>query len=75
MKFSTNTSLLHRLHRASQIATERFSSELGDAGLTPRQIIVLAAIAADEGASQTTIVEATGVDRSTLADIVKRLPQ
>ena len=73
MAFSTSTSLLHRLHRASQIATERFASELGDADLTPCQIIVLAAIAADEGASQTTIVEATGVDRSTLTDIVKRL--
>jgi MarR family transcriptional regulator, temperature-dependent positive regulator of motility len=73
MEFSADNSLLHLVHRASQIAEERVASALGDASLTPRQIIVLAAIAANEGASQTAIVEATGVDRSTLADMVKRL--
>lgn len=68
-----NRSLLHRLHRASQIASDRFARELGDSTLTVRQLIVLSAIAANESASQTAIVEATGIDRSTLADIVKRL--
>lgn len=68
-----NASLLHRLHRASQIATDLFTREIGTADLTVRQVVVLAAFAADEGASQTAIVEASGIDRSTLADIVKRL--
>jgi DNA-binding MarR family transcriptional regulator len=67
------SSLSHLLHRASQIATERFSRDLGDSDLTSRQVVVLAAIGDAEGASQTDIVEATGVDRSTLADIVRRL--
>ena len=73
MELALDSSLLHRLHRASQVATETLARGLGDADLTSRQIIVLAAIAAAEGPSQTAIVEATGVDRSTLADIVKRL--
>lgn len=73
MEFSTSSSLLHRLHRASQTASERLSRELGSTDLTPRQIIVLAAVASDEGASQTDIVEVTGIDRSTMADIVRRL--
>ena len=30
-------------------------------------------VASDEGASQTKLVNATGIDRSTLADIVRRL--
>ena len=68
-----SASLLSLLHRANQIATERFSSVMGDSDLTPRQIQVLAAIEANEGLSQTKIVELTGVDRSTLADIIKRL--
>lgn len=68
-----NSSLLHRLHRATQIAGDRFAKELRDKDLTIRQIVVLSAIAANQSASQTAIVEVTGVDRSTLADIVKRL--
>lgn len=73
MNFDHETSLVHLLHRASQIAAERVTTALGDDGLTVRQIIVLAAIAAHHGASQTDIVAATGVDRSTLTDIVRRL--
>jgi DNA-binding MarR family transcriptional regulator len=65
--------LLSLLHRANQIATESFSKAMGDSELTPRQIQVLAAIEANEGSSQTQIVELTGVDRSTLADMIKRL--
>ena len=66
-------SLLALLHRANQIATERFDRELGDRNLTPRQVQVLAALNVNEGASQTQIVDVTGIDRSTLADIVRRL--
>lgn len=66
-------SLLSLLHRANQIATEKFSSAMGESDLTARQVHVLAAIGANEGSSQAQIVEMTGVDRSTLADMVKRL--
>jgi DNA-binding MarR family transcriptional regulator len=50
-----------------------FAAEVTGADLTPRQFAVLAALETLESASQTQIVEATGIDRSTLADIVKRL--
>lgn len=67
------TSALHMLHRASQAADEMFANETTGADLTPRQFAVLAALETLESASQTQIVELTGIDRSTLADIVKRL--
>ena len=67
--------LLALLHRANQIATERFADALGDSEMTARQVQVLAAIEANAGASQTNIVNVTGIDRSTLADIVRRLSQ
>ena len=41
--------------------------------LTPRQFSVLAVLAKHENVSQTALVDATGIDRSTLAEIVKRL--
>jgi DNA-binding MarR family transcriptional regulator len=41
--------------------------------VTPRQLAVLLTIAAHEGLSQTGLVERTGIDRSTTADIVRRL--
>ena len=42
-------------------------------GLTPRQFAVLMAVAEEQGLTQTELVERTGIDRSTLADIVSRL--
>ncbi len=36
--------------------------------LTPRQLAVLMTVAGNEGPCQTGIVDATGIDRSTLAD-------
>ena len=75
MATANDSSLLHLLHRAMQVGTERFARELGDTDLTARQLVILKAIAANEGASQTAIVNLTGVDRSTLADVVKRLLQ
>lgn len=46
---------------------------MGDTDLTPRQFAILATVAEEEGLSQTDLVERTGVDRSTLADIVRRM--
>lgn len=67
-------SLVHLLHRATQRADELFASKYGrQHRLTVRQLIVLAAVAADDGASQTSLVRRTGVDRSTLSDLVARL--
>lgn len=66
-------SILHLLHRAGQTADELFFKEMQGAELTPRQYAVLVVLAQHENASQTDIVNATGIDRSTLADIVKRM--
>jgi DNA-binding MarR family transcriptional regulator len=73
MSLQLESSALHMLHRASQAADEMFAVETTGADLTPRQFAVLAALETLESASQTQNVDATGIDRSTLADIVKRL--
>lgn len=41
--------------------------------MTPRQFAVLVCVADNPDISQTGLVEQTGVDRSTLADVVRRL--
>jgi MarR family transcriptional regulator, temperature-dependent positive regulator of motility len=64
---------VHLLHRAGQCAGEIFQSEMREGNLTPRQLAVLMMVAQNEGLSQTNIVEHTGIDRSTLADVVRRM--
>ncbi len=64
---------IHLLHRAGQCAGDVFHAELQDGDLTPRQYAVLVTVSANEGLSQTGLVERTGIDRSTLADIVRRM--
>lgn len=64
---------LHLLHRAGQCAAELFQTELGSGDLTPRQFAVLVTVSQHEGLSQTHLVDRTGIDRSTLADIVRRM--
>ena len=68
-----NTSPLHLLHRAGQRASEVFQAESTVGDLTPRQYAVLVAVSQAEGLSQTGLVKETGIDRSTLADIVRRM--
>ena len=63
---------IHLLHRASQRASDVFQEEIpGD--LTPRQFAILLTVAQNEGLSQTHLVERTGIDRSTLADVIRRM--
>jgi DNA-binding MarR family transcriptional regulator len=64
---------IHLLHRAGQCAGDIFHAEMKDGDLTPRQLAVLVTVAQNEGLSQTGLVDRTGIDRSTLADIVRRL--
>jgi MarR family transcriptional regulator, temperature-dependent positive regulator of motility len=66
-------SAIHLLHRAGQCAGDIFADEMAGDGLTPRQFAVLVAVAGNEGQSQTDLVEQTGIDRSTLADIIRRM--
>lgn len=62
----------HLLHRAEQLASDRFSQLVQDS-ITLRQFAVLAAIAEQPGLSQSELVRATGIDRSTLADMMARM--
>ncbi|MGE0766278.1 MAG: MarR family winged helix-turn-helix transcriptional regulator [Hyphomicrobiaceae bacterium] len=66
-------SLTHLLHRACQVADSVFNEEAAKTGLTTRQFAVLVAVANTRDVSQTGLVQATGIDRSTVAEIVKRL--
>lgn len=70
---NSSASILHLLHRAGQCADELFAANIGENSLTPRQYEVLKAVSASDEPSQTLLVELTGIDRSTLADIVRRL--
>ena len=63
----------HLLHRALQLALDIYTVETGPVSITQRQYAVLAAVAANEGLSQTELVRTTGIDRSTLADLVGRM--
>ena len=64
---------LDLLHRACQRVDDLFLVNSAEHGITPRQYAVLRTLAAQNDVSQTDISEATGIDRSTLADIVRRL--
>jgi DNA-binding MarR family transcriptional regulator len=61
----------HLLHVAGQRADNLFAGQ--NSSVTPRQYVVLAVLEGRQDASQTDIVRATGIDRSTIADLVKRL--
>jgi DNA-binding MarR family transcriptional regulator len=63
----------HLLHRVLQLALDIYAEESGSGGITQRQFAVLAAVAENEGVTQTGLVRATGIDRSTLADMVARM--
>lgn len=71
--FRLSQSPSHLLRRAEQFAAELFArSEMHD-GVTLRQTVLMAAIAEAEGASQSDLVRITGVDRSTLAEMMARM--
>lgn len=71
-QFSLDRSASHLLHRAQQFAAEQFEG-MGDADITLRQFAVLSAVREQEGCSQSDLVKTTGIDRSTLADMVQRM--
>ena len=63
----------HLLHRAVQLSLEIHGEEAGPDGLTQRQFAVLEVVGGHQGLSQTDLVRLTGIDRSTLADLVARM--
>ena len=72
-KFDLNKSAGHLLRRAQQYSFDHYAKEVGSDGLTPRQFAVLHTVSQNEGCSQTDLVKLTGIDRSTLADMISRM--
>jgi DNA-binding MarR family transcriptional regulator len=70
--FRLSASPAHLLRRAQQYAAGIFQ-QAGLSDVTLRQSVALAAIAEAEGRSQAELVKATGIDRSTLADMIARM--
>jgi DNA-binding MarR family transcriptional regulator len=62
-------SLEQKLHRAQQHLADSY--DLGE--LTARQFTILEHVAAQGGESQTAIVNATGIDRSTIATMIAQM--
>jgi len=71
--FDLETSPGHLLRRAQQFANDLYTNEVEPGSLTQRQFAVLFAVDQQEGVSQTTLVRMTGIDRSTLADMIVRM--
>ncbi len=63
----------HLIRRAQQRAVEFYAEEVGENGLRPRQFALLLSIGRNPGANQTDLVRITGIDRSTMTDLARRL--
>ncbi|MGE0735405.1 MAG: MarR family winged helix-turn-helix transcriptional regulator [Alphaproteobacteria bacterium] len=63
----------HLLRRAQQRAVEIYAQEVGDTGLRPPQFAVVLTVFQNPGLNQTALVQLTGIDRSTIADMLSRL--
>lgn len=72
-KSNLDKSVGHLLRRAQQYSFDMYANQVGTGGLTPRQFAVLQAVSENPGLSQTDLVKRTGIDRSTLADMISRM--
>lgn len=63
----------HLIKRCQQFYGDLYTREAGSSELTKQQFTVLAALENNDGVSQTALVEMTGIDRSTLAEMVRRM--
>src|SRR5579885_1107417 len=61
------------IRRVQQFHGDLFMREAGVRDLTKPQFTLLVAIENNEGINQTALVEMTGIDRSTVADTIRRL--
>jgi DNA-binding MarR family transcriptional regulator len=65
--------LVADLQRVLQDIEARCTESIKDSPLTLRQLLVLKVVESADGQSQVDLTSATGIDRSTIADIVRRL--
>ena len=63
----------HLIRRCQQFYGDLYAREAGGKELTKQQYILLCALEQNDGVSQTALVEITGIDRSTLAEMVRRM--
>ena len=70
---ASKQSTIDLVRRADQRLRELMDKGLKDLAITSRQYHVMAAVNRMNHPSQTDLVAATGIDRSTLADVVRRL--
>ena len=63
----------HLIRRCQQYYGDLYAREAGARELTKQQFTLLCALEQNDGASQTALVEITGIDRSTLAEMVRRM--
>ena len=63
----------HLIRRCQQYFGDLYAHEAGSCELTKQQFTLLCALENNEGVSQTALVEMTGIDRSTLAEMVHRM--
>lgn len=71
--FDFSESPSHLLKRCAQYFGDLYAHEIGSSELTKQQFTLLAALEHNDGASQTALVDITGIDRSTLAEMVRRM--
>jgi DNA-binding MarR family transcriptional regulator len=73
--FDLAESPAHLMRRCHQFYGDLYSRESGAQDLTKQQYLVLLALEHQDGKgiSQTALVETTGIDRSTLAEMVRRM--
>ena len=71
--FDLSESPSHLIKRCAQYFGDLYAHEAGSSDLTKQQFTVLAALEHNEGVSQTALVDITGIDRSTLAEMVRRM--
>jgi len=63
----------HLIRRAQQRAVDLFVEEVDEGGPTPRQFAILLSVRQNPGVNQTDLVRLTGIDRSTLTEILRRM--
>ncbi|MEL6291477.1 MAG: MarR family winged helix-turn-helix transcriptional regulator [Pseudomonadota bacterium] len=70
---SSEEDVFQLLHRAEQRAKALFAQEARDMGLTLRQVAILEAIESGGTIIQSEIVQRTGIDRSTVTELMGRM--
>jgi DNA-binding MarR family transcriptional regulator len=63
----------HLMRLCQQYYGELYAAETGARDLTKQQFTLLCALEHQDGTTQTALVETTGIDRSTLAEMVHRM--